>query len=133
VFDGCTGRALWLGRSKRIASADQRIVLHSLDRGCTAPGCDKPGFATEVHHIDEWAVGGLTNIDDLIFACECHHPLLEQGWRTRKLPNGTVEWIPPAQLEIPPAVNDFHHPERLLLKIDEDPVEARPPEPADDG
>lgn len=133
VFDDCSGRALWLGRSKRVASADQRIVLHSLDRGCTAPGCDKPGFATQVHHIDEWAVGGLTNIDDLTFACNRHHPLLDRGWRTRKLPNGTVEWIAPPQLEIRPAVNDFHHPERLLPEIDGDPVEPRPPEPADDS
>ena len=36
VFDQHSGRPLYLGRSKRIASPDQRIVLHSTDRGCSA-------------------------------------------------------------------------------------------------
>ncbi|WP_080729178.1 DUF222 domain-containing protein, partial [Rhodococcoides fascians] len=36
------GRALYLGRSKRIASADQRIVLIARDRGCSFPSCTRP-------------------------------------------------------------------------------------------
>lgn len=51
VFDNHTERALYLGRSKRIATADQRIVLHSKDRGCTAPGCDIPGYLCQTHHV----------------------------------------------------------------------------------
>ncbi|ORB46773.1 HNH endonuclease signature motif containing protein, partial [Mycolicibacterium rhodesiae] len=69
LFDRVKGQALWLGRTKRIATADQRIMLHSKERGCTRPGCDKPGYLTEVHHVDEWADGGLTNIDTLTLAC----------------------------------------------------------------
>jgi hypothetical protein len=42
VYDNHTERPLYLGRAKRIASADQRIVLHNKDRGCTAPGCHTP-------------------------------------------------------------------------------------------
>lgn len=45
VFDDSTGRALWLGRSKRIASADQRIVLHSnicIDNALCSPACAPP-------------------------------------------------------------------------------------------
>jgi hypothetical protein len=114
VFDDTTGRPLWLGRSKRCASADQRIVLHSLDRGCTHPGCDKPGYQCEVHHVDEWAAGGRTDVDRLTFACKCHHKLLDMGWKTRKLPNGDTEWIPPPQLDIAGGVNNYHHPERFL-------------------
>jgi hypothetical protein len=67
IFDQHTEKALYLARSKRIASGDQRLVLHAKDRGCTAPGCDVPGYLTEVHHVDEWATGGLTNIDTLTF------------------------------------------------------------------
>ncbi len=109
-----TNRALYLGRSKRIASADQRIVLHAKERGCTAPGCDVPGYLTEVHHTDGWADGGLTNIDKLTFACSPDHARLSQGWKTRKRPDGTTEWIPPPRLGLPIRTNDFHHPERLL-------------------
>ena len=121
VFDQHTERAIYLGRSKRIASADQRIVLHAKERGCTAPGCDVPGYLTEVHHVDEWATGGLTNIDKLTFCCTAHHSLVKPGgWKTRKRADGRTEWIPPPHLPIKGGVNDYHHPERQLLKDDDE-------------
>lgn len=121
VFDTHSRRPLYLGRSKRIASADQRLVLHATDRGCTAPGCDVPGYLTEVHHVDEWATGGLTNVDRLTFCCRAHHALVTQDdWKTRKRPDGRTEWIPPPQLPLQRGVNDFHHPERLLPEADDD-------------
>ncbi|TDZ95577.1 13E12 repeat family protein [Mycobacteroides salmoniphilum] len=43
IFDD-KGRPLYLGRTKRIASPDQRIVLHAKDRGCTHPDCHIPGY-----------------------------------------------------------------------------------------
>ncbi|MFD6196177.1 HNH endonuclease signature motif containing protein [Mycobacteriaceae bacterium NPDC060252] len=97
IFDD-NGRPLYLRRSKRIASADQRIVLHAQDRGCTHPGCHVPGYLCEVHHINEWAQGANTDIDNLTFACGPHHRLLQHGWTTRKHTDGTTEWIPPPQL-----------------------------------
>lgn len=115
VFDAHTERPLWLGRSKRIASADQRVVLHAKDRGCSAPGCDVPGYLCEVHHVVEWADDGLTDIENLTFACGSHHRLITRGgWRTRKLRDGSTEWLPPPQLPLPGGTNDYHHPERLL-------------------
>jgi hypothetical protein len=38
IFDKQTGRALHLGRTRRIASADQRIVSHAKDRSYTHDG-----------------------------------------------------------------------------------------------
>jgi hypothetical protein len=65
VFDSHSQRPLYLGRSKRIATADQRIVLHSKDRGCSAPGCDMPGYlcGNDFHHPerligDDWELAG---------------------------------------------------------------------------
>jgi Domain of unknown function (DUF222) len=113
IFD-THGRPLDLYRGKRIASADQRIMLHAKDRGCTFPGCDKPGYLCEVHHIKEWVADhGPTNIDLLTFVCRAHHALIDNGWKTRKRADGTTEWIPPPQLQLPAAINDYHHPERL--------------------
>ena len=115
IFDGVSGRPLWLGRTKRIASADQRIVLHAKERGCTFPGCDVPGYLTEVHHNTDWALGGTTDIDDLTFGCGPHHKLIKRGgWSTRKRPDGTTEWIPPPHLPLIGGTNNFHHPERFL-------------------
>ncbi|MCB0939484.1 MAG: HNH endonuclease [Mycobacterium sp.] len=115
VFDQHTDCPLYLGRAKRIASADQRIVLHAKDRGCTAPGCTAPGYLCEVHHVEEWAAGGRTDIDTLTFACAGHHKLLDHGWTTKKLANGDTQWIPPPQLPLPAGTNTYHHPERLLV------------------
>ena len=39
VFDGATGSALNLYRTKRIASPAQRIMLIARDGGCTKPCC----------------------------------------------------------------------------------------------
>jgi Domain of unknown function (DUF222) len=114
VFDEHSNRPLYLGRTRRIASPDQRVVLYAKDRGCTHPGCDAPGYWCEVHHVDEWAAGGSTDVDKLTFACKLHHRLLEKGWRTRKLPDGSTEWIPPPQLDLGARTNDYHHPERLF-------------------
>lgn len=116
LLDGATELPLWLGRTRRTASPGQRIVLHALERGCSFPGCDMPGYLTEVHHATrDWANGGLTNIDDLTFACPCHHKLVTTGgWTTRKNTYNHTEWIPPPQLELPTTTNDYHHPERYL-------------------
>jgi hypothetical protein len=120
VFETHTRRPLYLGRTKRIATGDQRLVLHALDRGCTAPGCNVPGYFTEVHHIDEWADGGNTDIDKLTLACKTDHGLIKPGgWQTRKRSNGSTEWIPPPHLPLRGGTNDFHHPERLLPQNDD--------------
>jgi Domain of unknown function (DUF222) len=117
VFDEHQSRPLYLGRSRRIASADQRLVLHARDRGCTAPGCDVPGYWTEVHHTEEWARGGRTDVDKMALACIPEHKLLDKGWRTIKLANGDTEWIPPPHLDHGQArTNDYHHPERYLTR-----------------
>ncbi len=125
IFDKHLECPLYLGRTRRIASADQRIVLHAKERGCTFPGCDAPGYLSQVHHVEQWCRGGLTNIDQLTFACKPHHRLIAPGgWATRKQPNGTTEWIPPPRLPLPGGVNDYHNPERTLGE--QDPTRDRP-------
>ena len=125
VFDEHQSRPLYLGRARRIASADQRVVLYAKDRGCTAPGCDVPGYWTEVHHVDDWARGGRTDIDKLTLACKPDHKLADKGWRTIKLADGRTQWIPPPHLDHGQArTNDYHHPERFF---GEKRVRRRPP------
>ncbi|WP_445169751.1 HNH endonuclease signature motif containing protein [Mycolicibacterium sp. Dal123E01] len=117
LFDGKNKRALWLGRDKRFATADQRIILHSKYLGCTRPGCDAPGYHSVVHHAaQDWKNGGNTDINDLTLACPPDNQLVETGgWTTRQRPDGTTEWIPPPGLPmLRGGVNDYHHPERLL-------------------
>ncbi|MGE5696461.1 MAG: DUF222 domain-containing protein, partial [Candidatus Sericytochromatia bacterium] len=82
VFDKHSNRPLYLGRT-RIASADQRIVLHARDGGCTAPGCDKPGYECEVMHLRAHIRGGLTEPDNLALGCPSDHKLHDEGWSVR--------------------------------------------------
>jgi len=119
IFDGVSGRRLWLGRTKRLASADQRIVLHDRDRGCSHPGCTVPGYGSQVHHAEkDWADGGATDVDDLAFACGPHNRLVKHdGWATRKRRDGSTEWLPPLQLPLIGGVNQFHHADRLARKF----------------
>ena len=118
VYDKHTGASLYLGRSKRLASAAQRIVLHARERGCTRPGCTAPGYWTQAHHaVTDWKDGGHTDIDDLTLACGPDHRMLDKtGWRTRKNAQGRTEWIPPPDLDTGQhRINNYHHPERYLL------------------
>ena len=114
IYDDHQQRPLYLGRAKRIATADQRLLLHAHDRGCTFPGCDAPGYFSQVHHLTAWAHGGPTDIYNLTFACSAHHKLIDSGWTTRKLPNGQTQWIPPPHHPQPGGTNTYHHPEHLL-------------------
>jgi len=128
LFDAA-GRPRWLGHTNRLASTEQRLVLHATDRGCSAPGGDVPGYRCQVHHVQEWSQTHRTDIDDLTFACPPHHRLIKDGgWTTRKRTDGRTEWIPPphapASGRYPhdgqPRTNTFHHPEELLRKNNDD-------------
>ncbi|MDQ1304273.1 MAG: hypothetical protein QG671_100 [Actinomycetota bacterium] len=118
LFDQTTGRALWLGRTKRLATADQRAVLQERDLGCTFPGCTVPGYGCQSHHLTGWANGANTDIDDLTLACGPHNRLVEKcGWTTRRRPDGTIEWHPPPQLPLIGGTNTYHHADKTLRKF----------------
>jgi hypothetical protein len=122
VFDDHTGRPLYLGRQKRIATADQRLICHARDRGCTRPYCLEPGYHCEVHHSPDWANGGSTDADKLFFACGCDHGAATRGeWRTVVTDSGRLGWT---DGNGPPHINQAHHPDELL-RGDPDPPPER--------
>lgn len=119
IFDKAKPLALY--HRKRLASPAQRLMLYASDRGCTHPGCDVPGYFTEVHHITPWTQCRQTHITDLTLGCRPHHKLADQGWITRKNKHGRTEWIPPQHFDRGQLrVNVFHHPEKLLRDDDDD-------------
>ena len=121
VFDDHTGRPLYLGRQKRIATADQRLICYARDRGCTRPNCLESGYRCEVHHSPDWAAGGRTDADKLFFACGCDHGAASRGeWHTVVTDNGRLGWT---DGNGPPEINHTHHPEELL-RGDPDPPDA---------
>ena len=123
LFDRATRVPLDLWRTRRTASPGQRIVLLAKDRGCTRPGCTADGYHTQVHHaVADWKDDGQTNINDLTLACRADNMLIENtDWTTRKNGDGITEWIPPPHLDTgQQRTNDYHHPDRLLGRGDED-------------
>lgn len=118
VFDDHSNRPLYLGRSKRIATADHRIICHARDRGCTRPNCTQPGYRCEVHHSPGWAGGGRTDADALWFACPCDHAGETNGQYTTTPSNGRLAWSDGSG---PTEINRAHHPEELLNDPDHDP------------
>lgn len=82
-------RVLNLGRSRRLASPAQNLARMARDGGCLFTGCDKPPEWTEAHHENPWALGGGTDLDDLLSFCRFHHHLFhEGGWTLQRTPGG---------------------------------------------
>jgi uncharacterized protein DUF222 len=122
VFDDHSDRPLYLGRQKRIATTDQRIICYSRDGGCTRPNCTQPGYHSEVHHAEDWGAGGRTDADMLFFACGPDHKLLSKGrWHNEVTDTGRLAWT---DGDAPPAVNHVHHPDELLRNDPDPPGET---------
>lgn len=112
VFDDHTSRPLYLGRQSRVATAEQRLICHARDRGCTHPSCLEAGYRCEVHHSPDWAKGGRTDADKLHFCCGTHHSLASRGvLRTEVTESGRLGWTDGTG---PLMVNRAHHPEEML-------------------
>src|SRR5271165_6193519 len=92
VFDGHMERPLYLGRQKRVATADQRLICYARDRGCTRPNCLASGYRCEVHHSPAWARGGRTDADSLYFACGPDHTMESRGELHTEVVDGRLGW-----------------------------------------
>ena len=112
VFENHSARPLYLGRSRRLATADHRIICHARDRGCTKPNCFVGGYDCEIHHAQEWSAGGSTDADNLFFGCGTDHAAATDGtYTTIVTEDGRAAWSDGTG---PPRINDVHHPERLF-------------------
>jgi len=71
------GRPLGVGRKTRSIPPALRRALASRDGGCRFPGCTNRHV--DAHHIEHWADGGRTDLDNLVQLCRHHHRLLHEG------------------------------------------------------
>ncbi len=72
------GAVLSYGRATRVVPPDLRTAIAIRDQGCRWPGCDRPAWATEIHHIVAWQHGGATDDTNLVTLCSKHHHLLHR-------------------------------------------------------
>ena len=93
--------AVNLYRTERFANAKQRLMAGAENPVCPWPRCAKPADECQIHHLEPWLHGGLTNIANLSTACAYHNgandddpnapPLRGRLART----NGQIRWQPP--------------------------------------
>jgi hypothetical protein len=94
-----------VGRSKRLATWQQRNALAAMYPTCAIPGCAVAFTHTRIHHIRPFETGGTTDLANLLPVCEQHHHDVHEGrWRlhlhptTRDLtitrPDGTTAHAP---------------------------------------
>ena len=89
------GSILNQGRARRDPTPVQRLEIDRRDKGCRFSGCNYTEF-THVHHIQHWADGGLTNLDNLVTLCDRHHRAVhELGWTVKGDANGVLTFTGP--------------------------------------
>ena len=72
------GEPLSIGRRSRTIPPPMRRALKARDGGCRFPGCTNHKFV-DGHHIQHWANGGETSLENLVLLCRHHHRLVHEG------------------------------------------------------
>jgi hypothetical protein len=78
LVEDAEGNTLDVGRRQRTVSTPLKRALVARDRGCTFPGCHHTRFL-DAHHVEHWADGGATRLDNLLTLCSTHHRLVHEG------------------------------------------------------
>ena len=73
IRDHTVPARLVFGRNRRLASLMQRLALMVDQPFCVVPGCRVPASQCEMHHLVEFADGGMTDLPNLVFLCSGHH------------------------------------------------------------
>ena len=97
--EGKHGEPLNIGRKTRSIPPAIRRALKRRDHGCRFPGCTCSRFV-DAHHIQHWADGGETSMDNLVLLCRTHHRLVhEAGYGVQKTANkGVVFSLPDGRI-----------------------------------
>jgi hypothetical protein len=95
------GEPLSIGRKTRSIPPALRRALNARDRCCRFPGCEHDRFV-DAHHIEHWARGGETSLDNLVLLCRHHHRLLHEGGFTLAVEDGEPIFRTPGGQEVPP-------------------------------
>jgi hypothetical protein len=85
-----------IGRKSRTIPPAIGRALKRRDGGCRFPGCTNTHFV-DAHHIQHWADGGETAMENLVLLCRHHHRLVhEGGFGIGKSTLGVIEFSNPA-------------------------------------
>ncbi len=78
------GNPLNVSRKHRVVQPPLKRALLARDKCCRYPGCTHEKWL-DAHHVEHWADGGETSLDNTLLLCSTHHRLLhEGGFRIKK-------------------------------------------------
>ena len=97
------GVPMWKGRNTRRATESQFQALMALYGGCA--GCGEPDeHKVHAHHMDPFAFGGGTDLDNLIPLCwGCHAKIHDHDWQVVDAGDGKHTIRPPDRIHHGPA------------------------------
>ena len=99
---GPLGEILGVGRKTRTISPALRRALAARDRQCRFPGCQNR--RCDAHHLEHWADGGATALDNLVLLCRRHHRAVhEEGYRITLDARGDAHFVRPDGRPFPAA------------------------------
>ena len=78
ILETGAGELLSIGRRTRTIAPALRRALKRRDAGCRFPGCTHTRFV-DGHHIQHWADGGETSMENLVLLRRHHHRLIHEG------------------------------------------------------
>jgi hypothetical protein len=78
VLEDDSGQVLNIGRRSRTIPPAIKRALQVRDKSCRFPGCCETRYV-DAHHIQHWADGGETSLDNLVTLCRYHHRELHKG------------------------------------------------------
>ena len=113
LIEDSEGKPLSVGRKTRVIPTALRRALDARDKGCMFPGCSHRRYLQR-HHIQHWARGGNTDIENLVRLCPTHHRLVHEGGYSVRAGDGGFEFLRPDGSAVPPnLVGERGHPPKL--------------------
>jgi hypothetical protein len=131
LFEDEEGEPLGIGRKSRSVPPAIRRFLKARDDGCRFPGCTHRRF-TDAHHIEHWADGGETSVENLVMLCRHHHRLVhEGGYICERTPGGGLVFRDrrkqalPASVRLNPVDTDRAFADWMLEKVPDLAIDER--------
>ena len=75
IVFGPDSEVLDIGRKTRVWTSAQRRAIIARDSHCQGEGCEVRPEWCDIHHLEHWADGGRTSLDNGTLLCRSHHTL----------------------------------------------------------
>ncbi|MDP9325287.1 MAG: HNH endonuclease [Candidatus Dormibacteraeota bacterium] len=102
VLRDAAGNIAFGGKRARTFSPAKRRSMLATNPTCAFDGCNLPAVDANMHHVDEYADGGLTTVDTGGPSCWVHHSMIHmEGWALVANGDGTFRTLAPGDPDNP--------------------------------